>query len=99
MANVAPGCAAGALGEPARMGDGRLNDERHFRVPLSAVVICVCLVVVAVSLVVYVDSLSFTVRPTYASADSNPLMGFAAAADDKSAAENEQLVYIDLTWA
>ena len=64
MANVAPGCAAGALGEPARMGDGRLSDERHFRVPLSAVVICVCLVVVAVSLVVYVDSLSFTVRPT-----------------------------------
>ena len=99
MANVAPGCAAGALGEPARMGDGRLSDERHFRVPLSAVVICVCLVVVVVSLVVYVDSLSFTVRPTYASADSNPLMGFAAAADDKSAAENEQLVYIDLTWA
>ena len=99
MANVAPGCAAGALGEPARMGDGRLSDERHFRVPVAALVVLVCLAVAAVSLVAYVDSLSFMVRPTYASADSNPLMGFAAAADDKSAAENEQLVYIDLTWA
>ena len=52
MANVAPGCSAGALGEPARMGDGRLSDERHFRVPVAALVILVCLVVVVVSLVV-----------------------------------------------
>lgn len=86
-------------GDSERAKSHMSGGKRRFRLPLSAVVICVCLVVVAVSLVVYVDSLSFTVRPTYASADSNPLMGFAAAADDKSAAENEQLVYIDLTWA
>ena len=86
-------------GDSEREKSHMSGGKRRFRLPLSVVVICVCLVVVAVSLVVYVDSLSFTVRPTYASADSNPLMGFAAAADDKSAAENEQLVYIDLTWA
>ena len=159
MANVVPECAAGALGEPARMGDGladatgdiadggaegagrdsacvseaaedtagggagvmardgsdafggsRRGDSerekshipggrRRFRLPLSAVVIFACFAVAAASLVAYVDSLSFTVRPTYALADSNPLMGFAAAADSKSVAEDEQLVYIDVTWA
>lgn len=86
-------------GDSGRAKSHMSGGKRRFRLPLSAVVICVCLVVVAVSLVAYVDSLSFTVRPTYASADSNPLMGFAAAADGKSAAENEQLVYINLTWA
>ena len=81
--------------EKSHMSGGR----RRFRVPLSAIVICVCFAVAAASLVAYVDSLSFTVRPGYASADSNPLMGFAAAADSKSTAADEQLVYIDLTWA
>ena len=86
-------------GDSEREKSDMSGGKRRFRLPLSAVVICVCFAVAAVSLVAYVDSLSFTVRPVYASADSNPLMGFAAAADDKSAAENEQLVYIDVTWA
>lgn len=81
--------------EKSHMSGGR----RRFRVPVAALVILACFAVAAASLVAYVDSLSFTVRPTYASADSNPLMGFAAAADSKSTAENEQLVYIDVTWA
>ena len=76
-----------------------MKDKRRFRVPVAALVILACFAVAAASLVAYVDSLSFTVRPTYASADSNPLMGFAAAADSKSSAEDEQLVYIDVTWA
>ena len=76
-----------------------MKDKRRFRVPVAALVILACFAVAAASLVAYVDSLSFTVRPTYASADSNPLMGFAAAADSKSTAEDEQLVYIDVTWA
>ena len=81
--------------EKSHMSGGR----RRFRVPVAALVILACFAVAAASLVAYVDSLSFTARPTYASADSNPLMGFAAAADSKSTAENEQLVYIDVTWA
>lgn len=81
--------------EKSHMSGGR----RRFRVPVAALVILACFAVAAASLVAYVDSLSFTVRPTYASADSNPLMGFAAAADSKSTAEDEQLVYIDVTWA
>lgn len=80
--------------EKSHMSGGR----RRFRVPVAAFVILACFAVAAASLVAYVDSLSFTVRPTYASADSNPLMGFAAAADSKSTAEDEQLVYIDVTW-
>ena len=88
-------CRGDSEREKSHIPGGR----RRFRLPLSAVVIFACFAVAAASLVAYVDSLSFTVRPTYASADSNPLMGFAAAADSKSTAEDEQLVYIDVTWA
>ena len=88
-------CRGDSEREKSHIPGGR----RRFRLPLSAVVIFACFAVAAASLVAYVDSLSFTVRPAYASADSNPLMGFAAAADSKSAAEDEQLVYIDVTWA
>ena len=115
VSDAAGGTAGGGAGVMARdgsdaFGGSRRGDSkrekshipgggRHFRVPVAALVILACFAVAAASLVAYVDSLSFTVRPAYASADSNPLMGFAAAADSKSAAEDEQLVYIDVTWA
>ena len=66
---------------------------------MTLLIVGALLAVAAIALAVYVKSLGFSSSLSYEAADENPLMGFAARADNPDAAASEQLVYIDVTWA
>ncbi len=66
---------------------------------MTLLIVGALLAVAAIALAVYVRSLGFSATSAYEGVSDNPLMGFAARADNRDAAANEQLVYIDVTWA
>ena len=75
------------------------NRHKGRGVPMTLLIVGVLLAVAAIALAVYVRGLGFSASFSYEAASKNPLMGFAARADNPDAAASEQLVYIDVTWA